>query len=448
MTDAATIDNAAVIKALADVTKGFEALKADIDTLKKPRGRTDTDVIDRDRIDRTNKDVGDAQAVIDKARRARVAAKETLDRIVAARGDRPAPSGRVRRSGAVIRILNHLTGKPLAQDEIDARIEYREKFLAWTRDANPADIIRLAPKAAMQTQIGEKGGFLVPFEMESAVIQLGGLYSAMRSLADVRPISQGNSLKQPANLQGSSFGWTTENASRTETTTDDIGMLEWFLMECYASPKVTNLLLQDAAFDVESWLTEGISREMAEGEGLAFISGTGISQPRGIQNYTKVANASWTWGNVGYIASGVAATITDSTHNGYDAFIDMITALHRRYLPNANFMMNRVVQATIRKVKDANSNYMWQPSVTADKPATILGYPVETDDNLPNESAGVYPVMFGDYKQAYRIVDKPGMAMLRDELTDKGRTIFYTTRRTGGGMKNFEAVKFLKVATS
>lgn len=435
------IDNAAVMAAIEKVNTAVVAMRGEIDTLKKP------DVVVDEKIDRINKDVGDAQAVLDKARRARVAAQETLDRIRAGRGDRPAPSGRVQRNGAVTRILNHLTGKPLAQDEIDARIEYRDKFLAWTRDANPADIIRLAPKAAMQTQIAEKGGFLVPFEMESAVIQLGGLYSAMRQLCDSRPINQGNSLKQPANLQGSTFGWTGELATRTETETDNIGMLEWHLMEAFALPKVTNILLQDAAFDVESWLTEGISREMAEGEGVAFISGSGTNQPRGLHSYTKVANGSWAWGSIGFIASGVAATITDSTHNGYDAMIDMITGLHRRYLPGATFLMNRTTQAVIRKVKDLNGNYMWAPPVTAGQPSTILGYPSETDDNMPSEGANTYPIQFGDHKQAYRIVDKPGMAMLRDEVTDKGRTIFYTTKRVGGGVKNFEAIKLLKCST-
>lgn len=445
MPEADVIDNGRVLAALTAVSEAVTSMRADIDALKQPKGRTSNDLIDEERIDRKNAAVSDAQEVLDNARRVRAAAKETLDRIRAAREERPS-AGRDNRPGGMPR--NHLNGEPLTADQVSARAEYREKFKAWLKTGRDGELIQTAPKAAMQTQIAEKGGFLVPEEMERSVIELGTLYSPMRSICDVRTINQGNSLKQPANVQGATAGWTGELASRTETATDDIAMLQWFLMEAYAQPKVTNILLADAEFDVEGWLNEGITREFADLEGAAFISGGGVNSPRGIQSYTVVANGSYAWGSVGYIPTGVSAAITDSSNNGYDALLDMITALHRRYLPNARFLMNRTSETTIRKVKDGNENYMWQPSVSIDKPATLFGYPVEIDDNAPAAGSNTYPVMLGDFQQAYRIVQKAGMMMLRDEVTDKGRTIFYTTRRVGGGIKNFEAVKFLKCATS
>jgi HK97 family phage major capsid protein len=449
--------------AMMAVQKGVTEMRAEIDGMKKLRGRTSTDVVTREKINRINASVGSAQDVLDRARRARANAQKVLSRIQGARRDggnsnAQAALQRIRAARAERRpaagihvpgrreLVNHLTGEPLTSDQASARAEYKKRFLAWTRSGNGAEIARLAPQAAMQTQISEKGGFLVPVEMEMAVIQLGGLYSAMRQLCDVRPINQGNSLKQPANVGGASFGWTGELATRTETTADDLAMLEWHLMECYAMPKVTNTLLADAAFDVESWLNEGITREFAEGEAAAFISGGGTNAPRGLHSYTMIADASWAWGSFGYLTSGVAAALTDSTHNGVDALIDVITALHRRYLPNAKWLMNRTTQATIRKIKDTTGQYLWQPPITADQPAQLLGYPCETDDNMPSIGANTYPIQFGDHQQAYRIVDKPGMSMLRDEVTDKGRTIFYTTKRVGGGAKNFEAMKFVKIA--
>ncbi|MDY6960318.1 MAG: phage major capsid protein [Pseudomonadota bacterium] len=442
--------NAEVKKALGDVMTAVTSMRADIDALKTPKGRSQADPLDQQRIDAKNEAISKAQDVIDRARKVRETAKATLDRIKAAREARPAANGRFSagpggRSGA---IRCHLTGKPLTHDQIEARAEYREAFKAWAKEGDAGLLRQVAPKAAMQTQIAEKGGFLVPHEMETAVIQLGGLYSAMRMLSNVRQITMGNHLKQPVNVQGATFGWTGELETRAETDTDDLGMLEWHLMEAYAQPKVTNILLQDAAFDVEGWLNEGITREFAEGEGVAFISGTGVNQPRGIQSYSIVANSAWVWGSIGYIPTGVSNAITDSTHNGYDAMIDAITALHRRYLPGARWMMNRLSEAVIRKVKDGNENYIWQPNVSASQPATILGFPVETDDNVPSANTNTYPIMFGDYGQAYRIVDKPGMSMLRDEVTNKGRTIFYTTKRVGGGVQNYEAVKFIKCAAS
>jgi HK97 family phage major capsid protein len=460
------VDNAAVIAALENVNKSVTAMRAEIDGMKKPVGRTSTDVVQREKIDRINAAVGNTQDVLDRARRARAnaqaararieakrvggaAGSSALDLIRAARAERPAGAIGRRISAAVRpgnRMVDHLTGEPLTSDQLNARAEYTKRFMAWTRSGNGAEISRLAPQAAMQTQISEKGGFLVPVEMETAVIQLGGLYSAMRMLCDVRPITQGSSLKQPVNVQGATFGWVGELATRSETSADDLAMLEWHLMECYAQPKVTNTLLSDAAFDVEGWLNDGISREFAEGEAAAFISGGGTNAPRGLHSYTMIADASWAWGKFGYLVSGVPAALTDSTHNGVDALIDVVTATHRRYLPAASWLMNRTTQATIRKIKDTTGQYIWQQPITADQPSLLLGFPCETDDNMPSIGANTYPIQFGDHAQAYRIVDKPGMSMLRDEVTDKGRTIFYTTKRVGGGAKNFEAMKFLKIA--
>jgi HK97 family phage major capsid protein len=345
--------------------------------------------------------------------------------------------------------LNQFTGAPLTGEQIQAREEYADKFFGWARNGQGGtDLQRLAPNAAyMQTQDDAKGGFFVTDEMENAIIQLSTLYSAIRGLVDVRTITR-PSLKQPANMQGATAGWVGETETRSETDADDAAMLQWFLMQQYAKPKISNDLLDDADVDMEAWLDDGIARAFATNEGASWITGSGVKAPRGIHSYTIVANASWAWGKWGYIASGVTAALTDTTHNGVDAMIDVIAGTGRPYLPNATWLMNRLTQAVIRKIKDTAGQYIWQQSISADTPSTLLGYPVETDDNMPSIAADAYPIAFGDWKQAYRIVEKAGTAMLRDPYTESGFTKFYTTRRIGGGAKNFEALKLLKIAAS
>lgn len=462
------IDNAAVMKALTDVSTAVTSMRADIDALKKPQGRTEHDVIDRDRIKRKNAAAGTAQDVLDNARRASSAANATLERIRAARAERrPAasrvvpglPAGRVQRVARARpqalpldwfeRGLNHLTAEPLTGEQLSARGKYADHFFALMRKGDQdAELRALAPQAGyMQTQDDAKGGFLVPDELERQIIRLSVLFSAMRGLVDVRTVLR-SSLKQPVNLQGADAGWIGETEPRTETLTDDIGMLEWFAQTIFAQPKTTQELLDDADFDVEGWLNDGVARAIAIKEGDAWFNGDGVKKPRGILQYTVIADASWVWGKLGYYASGVAAALTDGTHNGVDILINMSAGLKREYLPNATWVMNRATAAVIRQIKDTTGQYIWQQPITAGQPSVLLGYPLETDDNAPSIGANTFPISFGDFQQAYRIIDRLGVTMMRDEITEKGFVKFYTRKRTGGGVKNFEALKLLKIATS
>lgn len=174
-----------------------------------------------------------------------------------------------------------------------------------------------------------------------------------------------------------------------------------------------------------------------------------MNRPRGILAYNTVANASYAWGKIGYTASGVGAALTDATHNGVDALIDLVYGLKQGYRRNARFLMNRSLQATIRKLKSKTEElYLWQPPVQAGQPATLLGYPISDDDNMPDIAAGAFPLAFGDFRRGYLIVDRFGIRVLRDPFTNKPYVHFYTTKRVGGGVQNFEAIKLLKIAAS
>jgi len=211
-------------------------------------------------------------------------------------------------------------------------------------------------------------------------------------------------------------------------------------------PEASQTMLEDGSINIESWLAEEVAIEFAEQEGDAFVSGDGDGKPRGLLSYPTVANASFKWGKVGYIASGKADGFADT--DPADALIDLIYALNNKWRQSARWLMNDLTAAAIRKFKDGTGEYIWQPSFQQGEPPQLLGYPTEFDDNMPDIAAGKHPIAFADFRRAYLVVDRRGVNVLRDPFTNKPYVRFYTTKRVGGGMQDFEAVKLFKIAAS
>src|SRR5690606_14408734 len=202
--------------------------------------------------------------------------------------------------------------------------------------------------------------------------------------------------------------------------------------------------------DVAAWLADEVSVEFAEQEGAAFAAGNGVKRPRGIFAYNKVANADYAWGKMGFIASGKADGFLAPTASvsPADALIDLYYALKAGYRNGAAWLMSDVTMGTVRKFKDAQGAFIWNPPTAAGEVATILGKPVHTDDNIDAVGAGKFPIAFGNFQRGYLVVDRFGVRVLRDPFTSKGYVLFYTTKRVGGGVVNFEAIKLLKIAAS
>jgi HK97 family phage major capsid protein len=203
--------------------------------------------------------------------------------------------------------------------------------------------------------------------------------------------------------------------------------------------------LNDSFVNLEAWLADEVATEFAEEEGAAFINGNGVNKPRGILGYTAVANASYAWGSLGYIASGTTGLQTTDAPN---QFIDTAYAIKQGYRANATWLMNRTTAGAVRKLKDGDGVLMWQPSSQLGQPATLLGFPVVDDDNMPAVADGAFPIAFGDFRRGYLVVDRAGITLLRDPYTNKPFVMFYLTKRVGGGVQNFEAIKLLKTAAS
>jgi len=175
------------------------------------------------------------------------------------------------------------------------------------------------------------------------------------------------------------------------------------------------------------------------------VSGDGLTQPSGFLTATKVADAGWSWGKLGYVATGVSAGF--ATSGPSDKLIDTIYALKAGYRQNASVVMNRKTQSQIRKFKDANGNYLWMPPAGPGQAASLMGYPVVEAEDMPDIAADSFSIAIGDFRAGYLVVDRTGVQVLRDPYSAKPYVLFYTTKRVGGGVQNYEAIKLVKFGT-
>ena len=323
-------------------------------------------------------------------------------------------------------------------------LQHKAAFEAYVRHGEAHGLHRLEEKA-LSVGSGPDGGYLVPEETEAAVIRGVKNISPIRAIAGNRVVSA-SVYKKPFAITGPTTGWVAETATRPETNSPTLAELSFPTMELYAMPSATQTLLDDSAVNIDEWLAEEVQVAFAQQEGTAFVSGNGTNKPKGFLDYTKVANGSWSWGNIGYVATGTDGAF-DAT-NPSDDLIDFIYALKSDYRANAHWVMNRATQATIRKFKDADGNYIWQPAERADLSPTLMNYPVAESEDMPNIASDSYSIAFGDFQRGYLVVDRAGIRVLRDPYSAKPYVLFYTTKRVGGGVQDFDAIKLLKFGTS
>jgi HK97 family phage major capsid protein len=335
---------------------------------------------------------------------------------------------------------------PLAVSAHDAAsvLAHKSAFETYVRKGESGRLSQLEEKA-LSVGSGQDGGYLVPSETEAAVNRSLKAISPIRSIAGIRQVS-GSVYKRPFATSGADTGWVGETAARPQTNTPVLAELQFPTMELYAMPAATSSLLDDAIVNIDEWLAEEVRLAFAEQEGDAFVNGDGINKPKGFLTYTTVANASWTWGNLGYIATGVSGAFPPA--DAGDKILDLIYACKAPYRANGKFVMNRATQSAIRKMKDGQGNYLWQPSNAPGETPSLMGYSVVESEDMPDIGAGSLSVAFGDFSRGYLIVDRVGMRVLRDPYSAKPYVLFYTTKRVGGGVQDFDAIKLLKFSVS
>ena len=346
------------------------------------------------------------------------------------------------------RAIDELTLKSrrptLSAERREEPTEHKRAFDTYVRKGEDNGLSALEAKA-MSIGSNPDGGYLVPSETEAEIGRLLSKASPMRSIADVRQVSS-SIYKKPFATTGASAGWVGEIAARPQTNTATLAELQFPAMELYAMPAATQALLDDSAVNLDEWIAREVETVFAEQESEAFIVGNGTNKPRGFMDYPKVANAAWTWGNTGYIATGVAGGFAAS--NPSDKLVDLIYGAKAGYRQNGRWILNRSTQAAIRKFKDTQGNYLWQPAATSDGNAMLLSFPVVESEYMPDIATDSHAIAFGDFKRGYLIVDRVGVRMLRDPYSSKPYVLFYTTKRVGGGIQDFDAIKTLKFGVS
>ncbi|MCY0094438.1 phage major capsid protein [Hoeflea ulvae] len=317
----------------------------------------------------------------------------------------------------------------------------RQAFDAYVRRGDEAGL-RQSELKAMSAGSDADGGYLVPDELDSEIGRRLSELSPIRSIATVRQVS-GAVLKKPFALDGMATGWVGETDARPQTAAPQLAELQFPTMELYAMPAATASLIEDSAVDIEGWIASEVEAAFAEQEGAAFVTGDGANKPRGFLDYPSVDDDSWSWGNLGHIATGSSGAFGADPS---DRLVELIYALKAGHRQNGRFVMNRKTQAQIRKFKDADGNYLWTPPAGAGQQASLMGFSVVEAEDMPDIAANSASIAFGDFRRGYLVVDRTGVRILRDPYSAKPYVLFYTTKRVGGGVQNFEAIKLLKFA--
>jgi HK97 family phage major capsid protein len=324
--------------------------------------------------------------------------------------------------------LSLRAARPVLDQKGEAVPEARSAFDAYVRTG-----VQSAPELKSYAAGNDAdGGYLAPEETERMVTSALRTVSPFRAIATVRQITA-NAYRKPVATGGFGAGWTAETAARTETQAPQLAALDFPTMELFAMPATTQTLLDDAIVDVGTWLAEEVQAEFAAQESRAFVRGDGVSQPKGFLSYAQADESSRGFGQIGTVAGGVDG----------DGLIELTYAAEQSYRQNGRFVMNRRTASSVRKLKDADGNYLWAPGLAAGQPSTLMGYPVVESEDMPDTGT---PIAFGDFARGYLIVDRQGLQVLRDPFSAKPYVLFYTTKRVGGGVQDFAAIKLLKTS--
>ena len=324
--------------------------------------------------------------------------------------------------------------------------EYTGTFASFMRAGTREDEQKLAAaqkagvRAAMSEGVPADGGLLTPNEWDRTITSRLKLISPIRAESTVISISKAAFTKLFTDRQVGS-GWVGETASRPATATPQFTALSFGLGQLYANAAASQDLLDDAEINLETWLTNEIETEFSRQEGIAFVAGDGINKPFGLLKYATGGDAAarHPWGAIEVLSSGAAAGITT------DRVIDAMYKLPAIYTPNAKFFLNRSSLGGVRKLKDGQGNYIWQPTFVAGQPSTLVGYPVVDIPDMPNVAADALAMAFGDMRETYLVIDRIGVRILRDPYTNKPFICFYVTKRVGGGVKNPDSMKIIKI---
>ena len=324
----------------------------------------------------------------------------------------------------------------------DVVAPHKKAFNAYVRSGDDDGLrgLHLEGKA-LSTAVNSDGGYLVDPQTADTVKSVLNTTASIRAIATVVNV-EATSYDVLVDHTDVGAGWATESSIIGESDTPQIDRITVQLHELSALPKASQRLLDDSAFDIEGWLAGRIADKFARAEAGAFINGDGIDKPKGFLAHTTVDNDVWVWGNLGYVPTGVSGDITP------DSIVEVVYALGAQYRANASFVMNSKTAGMVRKLKDMDGRFLWSDGLAAGEPARLMGYPVLIAEDMPDAAADATAMAFGDFAAGYTIAERPDLRILRDPFSAKPHVLFYATKRVGGDVSDFAAIKLLKFGTS
>ncbi|MFN3953157.1 MAG: phage major capsid protein [Pararhodobacter sp.] len=321
---------------------------------------------------------------------------------------------------------------------------HRKAFDAYLRSGDDDAMRGLVLEGkGLNTQVNSEGGYLVDPQTSERIRGVLHATASIRAIANVVQVEAG-SFDVLVDHGELGSGWATETDPTADTDPPVIDRVSIRLHELSAMPKASQRLLEDSAFDVEGWLAERIAQKFSRAEAAAFISGDGDDKPRGFLDHDIVPDTDADWGELGYVATGAAGDFAAS--NPADAIVDLVYALEAGYRANAVFVMNSKTAGAVRKMKDNDGRFLWADSLAAGEPARLMGYPVLVAEDMPDIEEDAHAIAFGDFRAGYTIAERPDLRVLRDPFSAKPHVLFYATKRVGGDVTDFKAIKLLKFA--
>jgi HK97 family phage major capsid protein len=335
-------------------------------------------------------------------------------------------------------------GRPVLSTAVETDEPHQKAFNAYLRHGDDEALRGLALEGkALSTAVAADGGFLVDPRTADTVKSMLVSTGSIRSIATVVTVDAA-SYDVLIDRSDVGTGWVTETGSVSETATPLIERISIRLHQLAAMPKASQRLLDDSAFDVEGWLAGKIASRFIRSESAAFVNGDGVDKPKGFLLPPKVTNATWTWGSLGYVASGAAGDFR--TTNAVDCIVDLVYALAAPYRANATFVMNSRTAGAVRKMKDADGRFMWADGLAVAEPPRLMGYPVLICEDMPDITANAHAIAFGDFAAGYTIAERTELRILRDPFSAKPHVLFYATKRVGGDISDYAAIKLLRFA--
>ncbi len=338
------------------------------------------------------------------------------------------------------------SSRPALSATAEVEVPHKKAFSAYLRSGDDDGLRGLeVEEKGLSTAVLGDGGYLVDVQTADQITGVLRGASSIRAVANVVQV-EATAFDVLVDHTDIGAGWADETTSSAETGTPQLERISIPLHELSALPKASQRLLDDSAFDVEGWLATRIADKFSRAEGVSFITGDGVDKPTGFLNYTAVDNDSWAWGDLGYVATGA-----DGDFDGLepaDAIVDLVYALGARYRGNASFVMNSKTAGAVRKMKDADGRFLWSDGLAAAEPARLMGYPVLIAEDMPDIASDATAIAFGDFGAGYTIAERPDLRILRDPFSAKPHVLFYATKRIGGDVSDFAAIKLLKFAVS